>query len=801
MGKAMIAHIREDQIEQSVEAHLAKSAELAAQYAGGLGMPNAAYLAALLHDIGKLSDAFQSYLRYCAAHPNDHSLRGSVTHAIQGARYIWAFAKSREGANAMHICLAGMLALVISGHHGGLNDCVSPDGEQPLSDRLTRDEPNLHYREALDAFAQLSLSGQVGPVFQKAADELGAIIAKMKRDGTASRFNEHLIVKYLFSCLIDADRTDTNQFMAGGAPDSPAAPWEAWQARLMAHLGAKAREYGDSPIARLRASVSDQCFGFAGRQTGVYRLTVPTGGGKTLASLRFALEHAHIHQKSRIFYFAPYLSILDQNARLIREILGEDGLILEHHSALAEERKQYDYDLFSQRWDRPVVLSSMVQFLDTFYKGGTRAVRRLHSLANSVLILDEIQSVPPRLIHLFNGAVNFLSKMLGSTVVLCSATQPPFESVGRKMLIPADAEMVPDTKSLFEALKRTRVVPAIVEGGYAYDALADFALRRMAERGLSASLIVVNTKKDALSLFRSFCESQKTVPEEERFAVLHLSTSMCQAHRVDALNRIRKGLSDESRERLVCVSTQLIEAGVDISFPCVFRALAGLDSIAQAFGRCNRHSEAASRDVFIVNLRDENLPNQLDDLRKGQETTRRVLGELERNGVSPDEILSPQVMERYFQYFYHLTKDQMDAPVRKDGTLFDWLGANKQGYAALKSLHDCSPSTPQVQAFKTAGDNFEAIQSDTSAILVPYEGGEALIDKLSKPLSLPDQKRLLDKARPYSVNVFSYRLAALESAGALIVLPSGHFALQKRFYDAKVGLVAKSPMDFLCDDF
>ena len=383
----------------------------------------------------------------------------------------------------------------------------------------------------------------------------------------------------------------------------PAGRYVEWEV-LSQRLATRLSKFPEATaLDQRRRAISDACMRSAEKGKGIFTLTVPTGGGKTLASLRFALEHARLHGLDRIVYVVPFTSIIDQNAKVARDILepaddmtNRGRIVLEHHSNLVPEVETAYQKLVAQDWDAPVVYTTMVQFLETLFGAGTRGVRRMHRLSNAVLIFDEVQSLPLRCVHLFNNAVGFLIEHCNSTAVLCTATQPLLDKVDTRkgaMRLHPDSELVPDVPELFDALRRVQVIDRRRPDGWSEAAIADLGLGCLGDEG--STLVIVNTKRAAKRVFAALLESKA-----EHQHVFHLSTDMCPAHRRSVLGKVRKRLAED--RPVICISTQLIEAGVDISFPVVIRVLAGLDSIAQAAGRCNRNRERPIGNVYVVCL-------------------------------------------------------------------------------------------------------------------------------------------------------------------------------------------------------
>jgi CRISPR-associated endonuclease/helicase Cas3 len=500
-------------------------------------------------------------------------------------------------------------------------------------------------------------------------------------------------------------------------------------------------------------------------------LSVPTGGGKTLASLRFALNHAKEHGLERIIYIIPFTSIIDQNAEETRKILepqgcGDEGnIVLEHHSNLTPEEQTWKTKILSENWDAPVVYTTMVQFLETLFGSGTRGARRMHQLSKSVLIFDEIQTLPINCVHLFNNAIHFLVDHCGSSVVLCTATQPLLNEVdpkkGRIELAP-DSEMMPKVKELFADLRRVEVIDQQKSGGWSFDEVADLAIEEIMQCG--SCLVIVNTKKAAQKIFE-LCKSQMDNN------IFHLSTSMCPAHRKAILSQVRKLLDAE--EDVLCISTQLIEAGVDVDFGAVIRFTAGLDSIAQAAGRCNRNGKRPTKGrVSIVNPADENL-DMLPSIKEGKQITERLLREFEDNPERFDQgdLIGPTAMQWYFRYYFFERQDEMTYPVKSigwDDNLLGLLSSNEKLVQDYGRVNKTKPAIYFKQSFMTAAKAFKAIDAPTRGILVPYDKrGNEIITALCADYEPDKQFGLLREAQQYTVNIFPNLLTALVDADAI----------------------------------
>ncbi len=816
------AHIQSDTgREHSIADHSRDVARLCEDYGRRVGLASLCKLCALIHDMGKFTQEFQNYLYFCLHNPNDAwKLRGTVNHTGAGARYImetYGVSKDRY----RNIC-AQIVALVVTGHHGGLPDVLDSDGKSPFLRKMDSVEQEVYEEAKRNFFLECCTEQEIDDLFNKACDELRVINKLPKPENPSYNplfFYIHLIVKFAYSCLIDADRYDTYRFMSG-KDDLPAINTQALWAELCEKIEQKTESMPNRyAIDSLRKECSDACLSAAEGESGIYRLCLPTGLGKTLSSLRFALHHAKKTHKDRIFYIIPYKTIIDQTAKTFTEVFDHPGIMLEHHSdiipedavrellhdkgvsednltALQEELQRWE--LTTERYDSPIILTTLVQFFNSFY-GSSGSLRRLHRFANSVIVFDEVQTVPVKCIHLFNMAVNFLTSICGSTVVLCTATQPGLERAHYKLHIGDKADIVSNYEDIFRATKRVEILPRLRIGGYNSAELADFVLDKLDEN--RSLLAILNTKTDAASLFYELSRINEALPEDERFFLCYLSTSLCPAHRREIIKELSEALKDPSYpQKIICVSTQIIEAGIDVSFACVVRALAGLDCIAQAAGRCNRNGDAAVGHVYLVNIAKENL-DKLPEIKIGAEKCRQILEE-SNMGRLPFEgdLLSPAAINHYFRLYYDDFDPKMDYPfyindVSMNANIFDLLNQN---YRFAQIVRDnFKYKLMLLHAYKTAARHFEVIDSNTIPVLVPYgEEGKRIIAALNGNCSLEIQKLELGKAQQYSVNLFRYQFDELVNHKGAIkpLLNGGVFALNESHYSNTLGVISESEL-------
>mgnify|MGYP001561188403 CR=1 FL=1 len=816
-----IAHCREKYGEkQSLVDHLEEVSKKAGEFASKIGLKEQGELIGLLHDLGKASQEFQQYIKSAVGliNPDEDDYvdsagkKGKVDHSTAGAQLIYQTLADKKTDD---LFIAQVLSLCIASHHSrsGLLDCVSPEGVDTYSRRMAKIEEKTHTKEVIgkisdNAKSKITTRLQSKELFGNTVSQFKALKTPLDKPSEWF-FKCGLLVRFLFSCLIDADRLNTADF------EEPAikklrhyGDYEDWNV-LIDRLNKKLEDFDSKGINAIRQKISQACYDFSKKPKGLYQLTVPTGGGKTFASLRFALHHADKHKMDRIIYVLPFTTIIDQNADEIRKVLEEkdkkgeylNRVVLEHHSNLMPDKETTKQKVLSENWDAPIVLTTNVQVLEALFGSGTQGTRRMHQLANAVIIFDEVQTLPVKCVQLFNTAVNFLVNNCGSTVVLCTATQPLLDKIepkSRALSICDGQKMVPNARQLFDDLKRVEVYDKTKIGGWTNDEIKELAGQQVHKSG--SILVVVNTKTSAREIYLQ-CKQINNIE------TYHLSTNMCPAHRMRVINLVKDCLCD--KKPVICISTQLIEAGVDISFGSVIRFLAGLDSIAQAAGRCNRHRERPTPgEVLIINPAEENI-DTLEDIKIGTEKTERLLGEFKDNPERfGNNIISPEAMEQYYQYyFYQRTKDMnypvtANSPTGREDNLFNLLSVNSLSVAEYRRINnDKYPAIPLKQAFMTAAKSFQAIESITRGIVVPYgKEGKDIISKLCSTHELEKQYKLIRRAQRYSVNVFPDILKRLqEQAVHEVQKGSGILYLDERYYSNEFGLseVPVKDMDFL----
>ncbi len=763
---------------------------MAQVFAEPFGLGYLAYVCGLLHDLGKYSPSFKKYM--CEVMAGKNVKRGEVHHAWEGAMAIL----QTIGDDPAMIGLADILANVVASHHGGVTDMIA-DSERVMPNRLGKhiDSNPEEYRESVSFPEAVNLLNEVDWTAVRVE------FSELRKHCEKRSFPLHLAVKLIFSCLVDADRCNA----AGMKNDGASPDWGEMERCLDARLEdfSKTPLKDRSPLDAVRATISSQCAEQANRAPGVFTLSVPTGGGKTLSSLRFAIRHARANGLKRIVYVIPYLSIIDQTAREFRDIFKDraDEWILEHHSNFQLESENEDdekrYDLGTQRWDSPIIVTTMVQFLESVFSNRASDLRKFHNMTESVFVFDEVQALPVKCTHLFNETVNFLKDVGKSSCVLCSATQPALAKTVHPLRLSDDSGLVlipPSSKALFH---RTNLVD-MTSSALSCEEIADLAHTRFLQG--ESTLVVMNTKAEARKVFEA-------VPNDlpKRF----LSTDMCPAHRLNVIDEIRSGLDlddDQSRRPFLCVSTQLIEAGVDISFDCVIRALAGFDSIVQVAGRCNRHGHSRMpQDVILVRVADEDRSlSNLPEINLGKQISARIIDE----GLLEDR---DRALERYYEYKFGNPEQKrlLDYPIEDQlTTLVNLLGKNDLARQAYRDAHGGVAYPGLHSAFQTAAEQFAVIEGFHIGVVVPYDNpknpgeAQALVGKFIGTREriqethdrdemagvFRERSRILRRLQQYSISVYANREDSIRQIASKI--DDTFYFLSPAHYDAAMGLTA-----------
>ena len=745
-----IAHIKGNRVQTCTE-HCRQTGEYTASLLKPLGLEKTGYICGITHDCGKFTQEFLDYIN--AAANGEDVIRGEVIHTFAAVRLFLnqhsLFNEHAQDADENRNTVCEVLACAVGSHHGQF-DCFDPNHNCGFSHRY---ETQPEYdTQAIEHFFDQTISKEdFNNLFSEAEKE---ICNKFEELATLSEYNNEiyfhvgLLVRLIQSALIDSDRRDTAEFSEDLKYPEIGNIEEIWSNSLES-LENRLNSFNScTPICKARSEISNLCKQNAEKAEGIYRLNLPTGAGKTLSGLRFALAHAKTHKKDRIFCITPLLSILDQNAQEIRKSINNDGIILEHHSNIITESMDIDeldeYEYYTETWNAPIILTTLVQFLNTLFSGKTSSIRRFHSLCNSVVIIDEVQTVPNKMLTLFNLALNFLAKICHVTFVLCSATQPCLEATTHPLMeTPQDIITPKELEKYKDIFARTKIERA---ENLSLEQIPEFLEEQI--KDCSSLLIVCNKKKESEYLY-----SQLSAKNYKRF---HLSASMCMAHRKKVLEQIKECL--KKNEKVICVSTQVIEAGVDISFAKAIRLSAGIDSIVQTAGRCNRNGESKElAPVYILNCTDENL-EYLREIQMAKDATEELLAEYAQH---PDQynndISSTESINYYYERLYNGMNQNYQDFYSDDvkQTIYSLLSEN-DGYRDDNAL-----PLYVGQAFKTAGRAFKVFDTEQQSIIVPYEEGEEIINELQAEGIEYDPKRmrsLLNRAKPYTISVFLEQL-------------------------------------------
>ncbi|MDD5952675.1 MAG: CRISPR-associated helicase Cas3' [Oscillospiraceae bacterium] len=696
------AHKKEDGQLQTVRDHGEGTASLCARFAGAFGGEADGYFIGMAHDLGKCSEGFQR--RLLEGGPIvDHATAGAIACAMRGR---------------------GDLACAVIGHHGGMMDLgngrTDAPGDATCFGRMKKGMAN-----GLQTNCPALPLPEVSKTMPFPEDPLAA----------------SFWTRMLYSCLVDGDYQDTERFMTGGAVQRGGFDsLEILLARLRDYIAPWQHPVGS--LNTCRSEILNACLHGGQHPQGLYTLTVPTGGGKTISSLAFALSHGVAHQMERVIYVVPYTSIIEQNAAVFRKILGAENVI-EHHSgvtwdsdgetSLAQCRQRWAVE----NWDAPVIVTTAVQFFESLYSNKPSKCRKLHNLSNSVVIFDEAQMIPTAHLRPCVAAIANLVAHFRTTAVLCTATQPVLGDLFHDFApdLPI-RELCPKIAHLFAPFRR---VTFRTVGTMTTKALADALCRQ------TQVLCIVNSRKGAQDVFSH-------LPTEGSF---HLSTLLYPAHRQAVLDEIRCRLKAGQICRVV--STSLIEAGVDVDFPAVYREQAGLDSILQAAGRCNREGKRPL-ESSVVTIFESELP--LPPLFQQQ------VGAFRESATHDADISAPETIQRYFSALRSLLGDNTD-----DAGI---VQAFQHGIAGCD------------MPFATVAKEFHLIDNDTKTIYLPFGEGEKIVERLRTGQATKKDYR---KAGRYSVSVYEQHFVKLEAAGALWLLDEDSAILQDTsLYDEKTGL-------------
>jgi len=733
-----LAHVRQlpegRWVEHFLDDHLLDVAELAANFASAFNSQDWARLSGLWHDLGKFREKFQQYIKTVSGYDADahiEGMPGRVDHSTAGAIH----AIEKLGPQGR------ILAYLIAGHHAGLPDWNSfESGQSSLLQRVEDGKKKGYLQEALLAAPATSILEQPRPV-------------SLPPQGSLA-----LWIRLLFSCLVDADFLDTEKFMDEGKhgrrANYPFLP--KLVAEFDRHMTGKAAKASDTPVNRIRAEVLRQCRDKAAEPSGLFSLTVPTGGGKTLSSMAFALNHAMHHGKGRVIYVIPYTSILEQTANEFRKIFGNENVI-EHHSNLDPDKEDSRSRLATENWDAPIVVTTNVQFFESLFAAKTSRCRKLYNIVNSVVVLDEAQLLPPEFLAPILHVMQDLSHNYKVSFVLPTATQPAFSPRPKFAGLKDVSELMDNPGQLYANLKRVEAeLPADFNAARTWESIAEDLQQ------YDSILCIVNSRKD--------CRELHALMQKD---TIHLSALMCGQHRSKVITDIKQRLKDGIPTRVI--STQLVEAGVDIDFPMVYRALAGLDAVAQAAGRCNREGALPGMGKVVVFVPPKPAAPGL--LRKAQQSGQEIMR------LTEGDPLTRERFEAYFRHYY-ASLNRLD-----EADIIGLLDMNNQAEARKAEFN-----------FRTAAKKFRLIKEEgQTAIIVRYGGSPSLIAALEASQNMePHQRRgILRRLQRYTVNIREQECKQLlASSDIREIFPGTYVQHSDTLYHPQLGLLMSKDVVF-----
>jgi len=733
--KSYVAHVKKKndddwELPHSLGEHLRCVKKLSSEYAVDIGSDWAA-LAGLWHDLGKYRQKFQDYIRIQSGYEKENA------HIENGKRAPHSTAGAIHAIQMFPSGFGHILSYLIAGHHAGLPDWYGGKGslEFRLKDGLNE------YKEALSENIPADILKGNCPELPDIAKSTDSI---------------SLWMRMLFSCLVDADFLDTEFYMQPNktAKRQGTVSLNILQNRFTDAMDKLQQNNKKTPLSSVRNKILNECYAAAEWKPGLFSLTVPTGGGKTLSSLAFALKHAQLYNKSRIIYAIPFTSIIEQNADVFRKFIGNEA-VLEHHSNLdvAPEKENSKARLAAENWNAALIVTTNVQLFESLHASRTSRCRKLHNIVNSIIILDEAQQIPRDFHAPITQTMQQLTDYFGVTWVLCTATQPVLteskNTFGQVLLkgLKNVREIIPNPSELAIQLKRVDVsMPSANTPKLSWQELSVKIKRE------DCILAIVNTRRHARTLF-------ELLPKDGNN--LHLSAHMCAQHRTEVIEKIKYRLKERRKgckRPLRVISTQLIEAGVDVDFDVVYRAIAGLDSIAQSAGRCNREGNLKRGKVIVFKPEQPAPPGFL---RQGEEITT----ELFATGTL-DDPLSPENFEKYFSL--------MNSKGDRD----------KHGILDLLKAYQSNDAPLAIQ-FRAAAEKFSLIDNNGVSIIVPFKPNgleESPIDSWVRQLGADSsQKWIYKKLQRYTVSI-TENLAKEFQANGCIDVRSGLFVLLDSYY-------------------
>ncbi len=844
--KELLAHYDklDSKKRQLLVDHLLKVSNHSKDLGSLIKLENSCQLIGLLHDFGKNSDKFQSYIKGQYTGRVDHSSAGGIILEYIGTKVyedynIKELLEIEGFKKSVWNLYKEILQYPILAHHGlydiidsnfnyrtGLRLDLNMRGEENFINKnlkflnlLNQEYINLNNKSIYDLYYQgFKEFGEIYKIIRAVAPSITPESSREEKIRRMKSLNFYYgaLTRLLLSILKDADIYDsTNHYKEKKdklySQEELNNIWDEMGESIESLYEGFNKKLNKSELDIIRTRLANEIYNFSLKYgKGAYRLDMPVGSGKTYAGLRYAIGNAKKFKKRRIFYCTAFLSVLEQNASSIKEVVG-DKYILEHHSNIIqdqdyerneeeEDQKEYEvYEYLKESWESPLVLTTVVQLSNTMFKHKSSNIRRFSKLINSVIIIDEVQSLPTKVIFNFNLMTNFLTNIMNCTVVHSTATPPNFDN-REALSYPCSYGNGLEESSIVKAIEKPKVFSRVdyysllgknLDKTLSGEELIEH-IKMQLEEEMSA-LVVLNTKTAVGNLYKRLKENVKLI--EDEVEIIYLTTNQCPKHRLEIIENMKerlRGLRNSMVGRkVICVSTKLVEAGVDIDFDVAYRSLAGIDSVIQVGGRCNREGKRVSKGkLFIFKYEDENL-RYLPELQSQREAAETALKILAKDGLVDGKIDIEKACDYYFHKLY-LNKEaqgkHLEYPIDLQETILNLLTNNPNGVANYEIKNGSKPNFRLRQSFKTSAMEFDLIKENTISVIVQYRN-EELIDKLYQAIEGNDYfsiKNILERLQPYTISI--RRISEYENY-ITRELDGEILILNKEAYDSKVGLI------------
>jgi CRISPR-associated endonuclease/helicase Cas3 len=792
-------------VTQTLDDHILNVAIESKNNASIIGLGNMSYLIGLLHDVGKSSKEFQHYIW--------NETKVHVDHSSAGGKYIYHLGKHLIDMNKdkekyykrVLLIYIDIIIYVIQSHHG-LFDVINMNEFEDQINRRVEGVDSEVYEEVLNYIEKLQIEKRTTNIeetfllgfeeFQIKYKIIEELCKKSnssnnkkdnKNNNTEELFYRHCFVRLMLSILKEADIYDSaNASRIIKINRYTQDEIKGFFKSSVINIEEKYASFKkDNLLNRTRSKISERAKNQAmlSNSGSIQRLSMPTGAGKNLTALRYGIHNAHNHQKNRVFYITAFLSVLEQNAKVIKELLDNDQYVLEHHSNMIEDSKNqeekndetlnYNEERYlsyimkkylEDSFDSPVVLTTMVQYFNTLFKGKSSQIIRFSKMIHANIIIDEVQSIPIQFMYLFNMMSNFMCKIMKSNIILCSATQPryDYENLDFPLQLNSKMNIVDVLPGEMEVFKRVEAF-AYLNEEMSTTELLEFIEKQT--KDYKSLLVILNTKKAVKTLYDALKEAYKNCECD----LYYLTTNLCAAHRLDRINEIKRKLNKDTF--IICVSTNLVEAGVDVDFNIVIRSLMGIDNLIQAAGRCNREGKLKNKGkLFIIRYKEEQL-NRIKGMRDQVQIADKIFRECKNQGQKVD---LEELQDVYYKSYYNEDKNNGNLMYYKcqfpsDTTAVDLLSNNSKYVKGFKYKHNSNIQRMISQSFKTAAQNINLIDNDTVGVIIKTKNqgydNTQLISNLVAHIGALDYKNIklsLRRLQPFTVNIYQNKLNELD---------------------------------------